>query len=139
MYKNIVVAVDGSSHGQAALEHVLVLAEKFDAVVWLVHVFPHTSDLLGYDEYETLVAKRENEGQKILDKAGEQFQGTDLDVRTELIEGPEAEAILAVAETRQADLIVMGTRGFSSLQGLLLGSVSQKVIHHALCPVMVVR
>ena len=139
MYKNIVVAVDGSSHGQSALKHTIMLAEKFGAVVWLVHAFPHTSDLLGYDEYETLVARRESEGQKILDVAREQFRGSDLDVRMELIEGPEAEAILTVAETRRADLIVLGTRGFSSLQGLLLGSVSQKVIHHADCPVMVVR
>jgi nucleotide-binding universal stress UspA family protein len=139
VYKNIVVAIDGSSHSQAALEHAILLAEKFDAAVWLVHVFPRTSDLLGYDEYESLVAKRENEGQKILEKARGQFQDSVVVVRTELLEGPEAEAILTVAETRQADLIVMGTRGFSSLQGLLLGSVSQKVIQHAHCPVMVVR
>jgi nucleotide-binding universal stress UspA family protein len=47
--------------------------------------------------------------------------------------------ILTVAETRQVDLIVMGARGLNPLQTLLLGSVSQAVIHHARCPVTVVR
>ena len=55
----------------------------------------------------------------------------------ELHEGPEAESILKVAESRKADLIVMGTRGLGMLKSYLVGSVSRKVIHHASCPVMV--
>ena len=74
-----------------------------------------------------------------MDEARKRLGNVSIDVHEELLEGPEAEAILAVAETRQADLIIMGTRGLSSLQGLLLGSVAHKVIHHASCPVMVAR
>jgi nucleotide-binding universal stress UspA family protein len=62
-----------------------------------------------------------------------------LKVYEELIDGPEAEAILKVAENHQADLIVMGTRGFGAVKGLLVGSVSRKVIHLSTCPVMVVH
>jgi nucleotide-binding universal stress UspA family protein len=47
-----------------------------------------------------------------------------------------AEAIINVAETRGADLIIVGASGLSSPEGLLLGSVSQKVMHHATCPVL---
>ena len=57
----------------------------------------------------------------------------------ELLEGPEAEAILKAAEDLHADLILMGTRGFGAVKGLLIGSVSRKVIHYASCPVMVVH
>jgi nucleotide-binding universal stress UspA family protein len=57
----------------------------------------------------------------------------------ELREGHETESILKVAETCAADLIVMGTRGLGAVKGLLVGSVSRKVIHYAECPVMVVH
>jgi len=56
-----------------------------------------------------------------------------------VLEGPPAEAILNVAETREIDLIVMGTRGLGRFTGMLLGSQSQKVVSHASCPVTLVR
>jgi len=139
MFKRIIVAVDGTEHSYRALEYAKGLAEQFASTIWLVHAFPHTSDLLGYDEYEALIARREGAGQDILDEARRRLGDTSANVSEELLEGPEAEAILNVAEARQADLIVMGTRGLSSLQGLLLGSVSHKVIRHASCPVMVIQ
>jgi len=60
-------------------------------------------------------------------------------LRQEVLEGPPAEAILTVAETRKVDLIVMGTRGLGRLAGLLIGSVSQRVVSQAGCPVLLVR
>jgi nucleotide-binding universal stress UspA family protein len=60
-------------------------------------------------------------------------------VYKELIEGSEAEAILTVTKKNQVDLIVMGTRGFGAVKGLLVGSVSCMVIHLSACPVMVVH
>jgi len=139
MFKRIIVAIDGSEHSHNALEYAAKLAKQFGSTIWLVHAFPHTTDLLGYDEYEKLVGKREAAGQALLDKARVQLENSELDIRQGLLEAPEAEAILSVARARRADLIVMGTRGLGSLQGILLGSVSQKVIQHAECPVMVVR
>lgn len=135
MFKRIVVPVDGSEHSRRALAYAKEMAEKFDGMIWLVHAFPQTSDMLGYVEYEKLIARREAAGQKILDQARVQL-GDKLDVRQELLEEPAAEAILSVAETRQAELIIIGTRGLGALQGLLLGSVSHKVMQHAACPVL---
>jgi nucleotide-binding universal stress UspA family protein len=139
MFKRIIAAVDGSEHSYRALQYAKGLAECFGADLYLVHVFPQTSDLLGYDEYEKLVARRESAGQEVLQEARQKLGDTSFTVHEELLEGPEAEAILAVAETQQVDLIVMGTRGLSTLQGLLLGSVSHKVIRHANCPVTLCR
>jgi nucleotide-binding universal stress UspA family protein len=78
-------------------------------------------------------------GQAVLDDARQKLGNTTLDVHEELQEGPEAESILSVAENRQADLIVMGTRGLGAVKGLLLGSVSRKVIHYSSCLVIVVH
>jgi nucleotide-binding universal stress UspA family protein len=139
MFKRIVVAVDGSEHSHKAVRYARGLAEKFSSDLWIVHAFPATSDLLGYDDHARLVSRRKSAGQVILDEAHGLLGETGVKVEEELLEGPEAEAILAVAEVRQIDLIVMGTRGRGSLKGLLFGSVSHKVATYASCPVMVVR
>ena len=139
MLKNIVLAFDGSEYSNRALQYAIKFAERFEAILWLVHIFPHTSDLLGYEDYEKFYSKRKASGQALLDAAHQELSNTRLEVREELQEGPEAEAILDIARNCQADLIVMGTRGHGTLKGLLVGSVSRKVIHHSSCPVMVVH
>jgi len=138
MFQQIVVAVDGSPHSHRALEVAKELADRFEATLFLVHAYHHTSDLLGYEEFEKLVARRELAGQAILDDARRRLGAVRVAVQEELLEGPPAEAILAVARTRHAELIVMGTRGLGELKGLVLGSVSHKVMHAAQCPVLVV-
>jgi nucleotide-binding universal stress UspA family protein len=139
MYKNIVVAVDGSEFSHRALAHAKALAERFRAALRIVHIFPHTSDLLGYEDFEKLFSRRKAAGQAVLDEAHQQLGETSFNVSEELQEGPEAESIVAIAEKVQADLIVIGTRGLSPLKGLVLGSVSLKVIHYAACAVMVIH
>ena len=139
MLKNIVLASDGSEYSNRALQYAKMFAERFEATLWLVHIFTHTSDLLGYEDYEKLYSKRKASGQTLLGEAFQQLSNTRLDVREKLEEGPEAESILNIAKKCQADLIVMGTRGHGTLKGLLVGSVSRKVIHHSSCPVMVVH
>ena len=67
------------------------------------------------------------------------LKADDIETITEILQGPPADAILRVAKTRDVDLIVMGARGLGSLGSLLLGSVSQKVMAHATCPVIIVR
>jgi nucleotide-binding universal stress UspA family protein len=139
MFRNILLAFDGSECSHKALEYASNLAEQYGAELWLIHVFPHTSDLLGYEDFEKLFAQRKSAGQAVLDVALQKLDKSKLKVRTELLEGPESESILQAAESSQADLIVMGTRGFGAVRGMLVGSVSRKVIHFALCPVMVVH
>ena len=139
MFKNIILAIDGSEYSLRALEYARSLALNYKASLWLVHVFSHTSDLLGYQDFEKLYAKRKSAGQSILDEARAKLGDADFEVHAELVEGSDAEAILTLAEKHNADLIVMGTRGFGAVKGLLVGSVSRKVIHLAQCPVMVVH
>ena len=139
MFKNILIAIDGSEYSNKALAYAANMAETYRATLWLVHVFAHPSDVLGYDDFEKLYAKRKCAGQLILDAAVEMLGDPPFEIRAELREGPETESILNFAKNSQADIIVMGTRGMGTLKGLLLGSVSRKVIHYANCPVMVVH
>lgn len=139
MYQRIVAAVDGSDNSIRAAKQAITLAETFGGSIWLVHAFPHTSDLLGYPEFDRLVSRRKSAGQKVLNSVIQALGDTRIEITEDLLEAPEAEAILAVAASRHADLIVLGTRGLGSIEGLLFGSVSRKVVHHAPCSVLVVK
>ena len=139
MFKNTLIAIDGSEYSNNALAYAANMAETYGATLWLLHVFAHPPDLLGYDDFEKLYARRKCAGQSVLDAALETLGDPPVEIRAELREGPEAESILNFAKNSRADIIVMGTRGMGALKGLLLGSVSRKVIHYAGCPVMVVH
>ena len=139
MFKNIVLAFDGSDYSNKALQTAKSMAERFEATLWLVHVFRNPSDFLGYTDYEKLYARRKSAAQAVLDDALQKLGTTTFIVNAELFEGPEAESILKAAKSREADLIMMGTRGFGAVKGFLVGSISRKVIHYASCPVMVVH
>ena len=139
MFKNILIAVDSSDYSNKALSYAKNMAETYQATLWLVHVFTHTSDLLGYSDFEKLYAKRKHAGQSVLDDALEALGDSNFEIRQELLEGPEPDSILSCAQKNRADLIIMGTRGMGALKGLLVGSVSRKVIHLATCPGLVVH
>ena len=139
MFENIVLAFDGSEYSDKALLRAKAIAERFDATLWLVHVFRNPSDLLGYSDFEKLFAKRKSAAQAVMDDARQKLGRTTFTVQEELQEGNETESILKVAENCAADLIVMGTRGLGAVKGFLVGSVSRKVIHYAACSVMVVH
>jgi nucleotide-binding universal stress UspA family protein len=139
MYRKILVALDGSEHSIRALQQAAVLAHAFDAPLILVHAYPATSDLLGYSDYSRLVARRKEKGQDLIEEMRSELKDPKLVIEEDLLEGPEAEAILNAAEAHEAGLIVLGSRGLSAVKGWLLGSVSRKVSHLAKCPVLLVR
>lgn len=139
MFSTIVAAIDGSERSWQALKCAQDLAIKFAAKLIVVHAYPHTSDLHDFEGYDKLVSQRQDTGQKILETGCQLISDADIEWETDLLEGPAADAILAAAEARMADLIVMATRGMGAVRGLLFGSVTSKVSHYAACSVLVVR
>ena len=139
MFGIILVALDGSEQSLLALKYAKDIAETHDAKMIMIHAYPNTSDLRDVPGYEKLVSQRKNFGQNIIDHARKQLGDVSFEVEEDLLQGPAADAVLSVAEVRNADLIVLGTRGLGSLKGVIFGSVSNKVMHYAPCPVMVVR
>ena len=139
MFSNIVVGIDGSENSLRALKYAQNLAEKFESRLTIVHAYPRTSDLHDFEGYDILVARRKNDGWKIIAKARELLTGAAFEIVEDLLEEPADEAILSAAEARNADLIVVGTRGMGTIKSVLFGSVATKVTHRADCPVLVVR
>ena len=140
MFEKILVAVDGSEHGLRAAKFAGDLArqmksEKLRIVVSFEPIPPY----LGEPNMQSAINARLEEAQGILRAAEQEVGSVPCEIHTELIEGSAAEAILDVARTRESDVIVMGARGLGRIAAAVLGSVSQKVVAHAPCPVLIVR
>ncbi|MDH5795634.1 MAG: universal stress protein [Candidatus Bathyarchaeota archaeon] len=144
MFSRILVGLDGSEYSVKALEFAIDLAKKYRSQLVLVHVVmrqiyainpPEAGILAG----TAIVRELEAEGKAILAKGEETVKAQGLPVEVRLRQGVPAEELLRAAADEKADLIVLGSRGLSQVKAFLLGSVSDKVSHHAKCPILIVR
>ena len=144
MFSRILVALDGSDYSLKALNFAVDLAKKYQSQLVLVHVVmrqiyainpPEAGILAG----TAIVRELEAEGKAILAKGEETVRAQGLPVEIRLRQGVPAEELLRAAAEEKADLMVLGSRGLSQVKAFLLGSVSDKVSHHAKCPVLIVR
>jgi nucleotide-binding universal stress UspA family protein len=140
MFKNILVAYDGSDHSRKAakLAGEVAREQKNGVKVWIVTVMDPIPRELGEPNFSQLIEERTAIGQKLIDEAIE-LVCDEVEITRELVFGTPAEGIIQVAETRGCDLIIMGTRGSGVLRDLVLGSQVLKVIGQAACPVLVVK
>ena len=128
MFEKILLAVDGSEHGQHAARTAGDLARAVKASdLRIVVAFEPIPAYLGEPNFSEAIAHRTMEAQEILEQAQNVIGNVPADINTEVIEGSIAEAIIDVAKVRKSDLIVMGSRGRGRLAGAMLGSNSQKV------------
>jgi len=136
----IVVGVDGSDGADAALQWAVEEARLRDATVVAVHVWhlPYVGEAAGMAALSVSGDEFETGARAVLDGAVARFGG-EAGIETRLGKGDAAGTLLRVAEDVDADLLVVGSRGRGGFAGLLLGSVSQQVSHHAPCPVVIVR
>lgn len=135
----IVVGVDGSDHARRALRWALEEARLRQATVVAVHAWHLPYD--GSHPYTALAFdpdRFEHEARSVCDRAvhAEDTSGLVAPVETIIVHGGAAAALLELADG--ADLLVVGARGLGGFTGLLLGSVSHQVSHHAPCPVVIV-
>ncbi|MGD8244544.1 MAG: universal stress protein [Anaerolineae bacterium] len=139
MFERIVLATDGSADAAEALRYARDLALRDDAQVIVTHGFEPVPNYLGQPTWSEIVGRHVDAGRVIAKDAAEALEDAGVEVEVEVLEGPPAEAILRVADAHQADLIVMGTRGYGALTSLLLGSVSHRVLAHTHVPVLIIR
>ncbi len=138
--RRIVVGVDGSETASAALRWAAAEAEVHGATIVAVHAW-HDVYLGGaYPAASTMLVPSlyRDAAQGVLDAAVDLEEGVEPQVTFErvLVHGSPTHALLEAA--KGADMIVVGSRGRGGFGGLLLGSVSQQVVHHAPCPVVVI-
>ena len=140
-FKRIVVPIDGSKASKKAAKKAFSLAEKTDLDVTLMHVvhipataLPPTEATVYNPDVEGAVRKK---GRDILDEFKEMGSKSNVKIKTKLIEGVPDDEI--VKESKKNDLIIMGSKGHSAVGRVLIGSVSEKVLHHSDATVMIVR
>jgi nucleotide-binding universal stress UspA family protein len=147
--KKIVVGVDGSPSSLKAVGVAADLASKYDAELVLVAVEHELPPALAA-ELETYLRQEHidvpidelptEHAENVLADARFQAEGEGaVKVASRMSRGDPAEEIIGAAQRENADLIVVGSRGHGRLAGLLLGSVAQKIVAHASCPVLVAR
>jgi nucleotide-binding universal stress UspA family protein len=137
MFKRILVAIDSSDYSQQVVPAAIEMARKFQAEVFVLHVSEH-------DRGRAAVFSTESPAGATLLVAGavKAFRAAGIPARAEVHDvaaGHVAKDIVESAGDNGSDLIVMGSRGLSDIQGLLLGSVTHKVMQLAKVAVLVVR
>jgi nucleotide-binding universal stress UspA family protein len=139
MFTKMLLATDGSPSAAEGARYAGQLAQLTGAQVVVLYAYPRVPAFLGEPDFSRLVHENLAEAERIVAPVVDELVARGVDASGEILEGPPAEAILAVAENSRCDLIVMGTRGYGQLTGMLLGSISHKVLAHATAPVLVVR
>lgn len=142
MFTKILLASDGSEGALKAAQAAATLAKKFDAPLLILNVFPPllmTFPSYAVDGMDMPVSLVEEGQQKVLAATGRVADNSGVPHTDRAEIGIPTETIVRIADDEAIDLIVVGCRGLSGLETLLLGSVSDAVAHHAHCPVLIVK
>ncbi|MDA8442148.1 MAG: universal stress protein [Peptococcaceae bacterium] len=142
MFEKILVPTDASEYSRRGLETAIALAQKFNAKLVLLHVTHTPEAYLGYTvTYGISVSHSELEriGQLALEATLTGMAHDSVPLTTKLESGYPASVILRQITEEDIDLVVMGSHGHGALIGSMLGSVSQRVLAHAACPVLIVK
>ena len=145
MFRSIVVGTDGSDTARQAVREAIALAAALSASIELVSAYePVAGQRLREESREAprdlqWMINARDDVEATLREAEAEVAAAGVAVRTYAREGDAADAILDVAEERGADLIVVGNKGMTGAKRFLLGSVPNKVSHHAPCSVLIIR
>jgi nucleotide-binding universal stress UspA family protein len=146
-FNNIIVPVDGSESSQRAARFAIDLSKATESKVTFVYVFPDSSSVGGFDFMGMLYPERgdidiEKAKEKIIrdvfDKTHRAIGGKQQNIEEEILVGDPAKEIIHYLDQHPNAMIVIGRRGLSGFEGLLLGSVSEKVMRHTNRPITIV-
>ena len=136
--QHILVPIDFSANSDHALDYAMTLAHTLQARLTLLHVIEPlvgSVEALPYTYIQDLEAKITD----LMTSYRERVTGAGLQSDFAIVHGVPFQVIVETARTAHADLIIMGTHGRTGLSHVLLGSVAERVVQHAPCPVLVVR
>jgi nucleotide-binding universal stress UspA family protein len=154
LFENILVPLDGSEHSSRALTAAIQIAKAFRGKLTLIHVYsvsvtpvmmPESmGSMPGYPmtspaDVSRMIENAKQIGKNILMQGLEQAKAENVPVESLLKEGHVVQEVIRTAQEGKFDLIVIGARGMSRIRELLLGSVTDGVVHHVTIPVLVVK
>lgn len=134
MFSKILFPIDGLGHYNKNFYYVRDLSKAYNCQVVVLNCY--NVPALYTIEYEEDLKKT---GFSLLNKIEEKFKKNDIDVKTILSEGYAGKIITDIAERENCNLIVIGSHSLSEVKTFLLGSISNYVIHHAKCPVLLIN
>ena len=145
-YRNVLVGTDGSASAERAVEHAAAIARAFGARLTILTAFsPHAAQDIQRAQSEApaelrwmLTDAAQAEDKAVAGKALADRHGL-KNVRTRVFRGDPAEALVETADEVGADVIVVGSKGMTGTGRFLLGSVPNRVSHHAPCDVLIVH
>jgi nucleotide-binding universal stress UspA family protein len=144
MFTSIVVGTDGSDTASEAVRQAIALACAVGARIELVSAYEPVTDARLRETIEVpqdlhwMLNPREDV-EATLEQAAAEIRAAGVEVEVYARQGDPADAILDVAEERDSDLIVVGNKGMTGAKRFLLGSVPNKISHHAPCSVLIIR
>jgi nucleotide-binding universal stress UspA family protein len=136
--KRILFPTDFSENSEYAFHYALAFARRFDAKLYVLHVVFFPPQMPDYDigrVMDTLVKNAEKSLANLIRRAGD----PEVIFHPEVRIGPEYQEIIKFADAEQIDLIVMGTHGRTGLAHAFVGSIAERVVRHASCPVLTVK
>jgi len=139
MFSHIIIAWDGSDHAKRAFEYGVGISEKFGSRVQLVSVARHAEYAETQDEHQDSRPQARHFYETAANEIIKSGKKRGVTVELLIVEaGHPAEAIVDTARKVGADLIIVGRRGLSGVTRFLIGSVSDRIAHHAHCPVLLI-
>ena len=153
MFQKILVPLDGSEHSLKALDEASQIAKMSSGKLTLINVYSAEPIMIseptarGYigppvltgAEVSRMIEAAQEFGNRILQDGEQRISATGVQVEKKLVEGHTVQEIVRVANDSDFDLIVLGARGASHIKEMFLGSVTDAVIHHAHCAVLVIK
>jgi len=141
-FKHIMLPLDFSEHCDRVAEYAAWFARVTGATVHLVHVVANPADPI-YEPQEVpywiMVEHSEQKARALLEDAAQRCLPRETHLEYHLLTGDAYEKLMEAAERIQPDLIVMSSHGRSGVKHLVMGSVAEKIVRHATCPVFIVR
>ena len=141
MFSKILVPVDGSDISYRALDSALFLSERLGSKITAIHVIEKVPTVYIQSQkiLDQILETHKNQSQKILDECSSIATKKGIAIDTTLLEGNPASTILEFSQMEKYEVIIIGSRGMGHFKELILGSVSSKILHHSLCPVLLIR
>lgn len=140
-YKKILVAIDGSKEADAAFKEAVKIAKQNNGTLLLVHVIDLRSfaTINAYDQ--SIVERADTYAQELLESYKEDAQNAGVENVSIIIEygSPKVKITKEIAPKYEADLILCGATGLNAVERFLIGSVSEYIVRHSKCDVLVVR
>lgn len=138
-FTRILLPVDGSEYSMQAALAAVEMARLAKGSIVLLHCHRPVPTALGEPNFQDLTERYAREAAEMLAPFRELLVRANVPYTDKIVGGPTAEVITEVAELEKCGVIVMGTKGKSGLESLVLGSVTHKVLHTSPCPVLVIR